>query len=183
MENIMNFLKDFLFLNLSDYENIGIELPIGAILLALSVVMIGFVFYYNYYRSSASCLCMRLLRAGAISEDKGVGLKDLRLDGSLGVKIVLRGGGELRTVIKRAGEKKQSYDEYLKASKEKGRRAEKIDLNSSRFYIAPDKKDRAERISSENHSGLTPILMSVAILAILALALLFLPDLLELLNK
>ena len=179
----MGFLKDFLFLNLSDYENIGIELPIGAILLALSVVLIGFVFYYNYYRSSASYLCMRLLRADAISEEKGVGLKDIRLDGSLGVKLVLRGGGELSAVIKLVGEKKESYEEYIKASKSKGRKAEKVDLGSACFYIAPEKKDRAERIAAENHSVLTPILISVAVLAILVLAMLFLPDLLELLNK
>ena len=179
----MSFLKDFLFLNLSDYEKIGIEFPIGAIFLAFSAVMIGFVFYYNYYRSCASCLCLRLLRAGAISEEKGVGLKDLRLDSSLGVKLVLRGGGELRAVVKRVGEKKQSYEEYVKSSKEKGKRAESIDLNSARFYIDPDERERAERISGETHSIITPILISAAILLILVLAMLFLPDLLEILNK
>ena len=45
MEIIMGFLKEFLFLNLSEYENIGINLPIGAIITVLCAVMIGLSFY------------------------------------------------------------------------------------------------------------------------------------------
>ena len=45
----MEKIKNFLFLNLNDYENIGITLPIGAILIVLSVCMIAFVFYYYFF--------------------------------------------------------------------------------------------------------------------------------------
>ena len=66
----MKLIKDFSLLDLSDYENIGIYLPIGAIIIGFCVVMIAFAFYYHYYRSSVSVICTRLLRADAISEEK-----------------------------------------------------------------------------------------------------------------
>ena len=179
----MDFIKDFLFLNLADYENIGLQLPIGAILILLCFAMIAFAFYYNYTRSCSSHLCLRLLRAGAVGEDKGVSLKDLRLDGSFGVKMALKGGGELRSVVKAVGEKKESYEEYIAASQRRGAAAEGIDVSSVAFYIAPERKDRAERLASENHSILTPIILSCALLLILALAMMFLPDLLSYLNS
>jgi len=179
----MKAIKDFLFLNLSDYENIGIELPIGAILLGFSVVMIAFAFYYYYYRSSVACFCTRLLRAGAVSEEKGRGLRDLRLDGSLGVKIALRGGGELKAIVKRVGEKKPTYEEFVEGSKKRGHKAERIDLSEALFYVDPDQRGRAERISSENHSVLTPIIISVVLISVLVAAIFFLPDLLSLINK
>ena len=179
----MNFIKEFLFLNLSDYENIGIELPIGAILFGFCIVMIGFTFYYRYQRNAVSAICTRLLRADAVSEEKGRGLGELRLDGSLGVKIALRGGGELGSIVKRVGEKKMSYEEYISATKKRGYKAEKVDFSTALFYIDPDRRDRAERLSSERHSALMPIIISAVLIAVLVIAMLFLPDLLAMINK
>lgn len=179
----MKLIKEFLLLDLADYENIGIDLPIGAILLGFCAVMIVFSFYYYYYRSTVSCICTRLLRAGAISEESGRNLKDLRLDGSVGVKIALRGGGELGAIVKRVGEKKQTYEEYISESNKRGYKPERVDLSTAMFYIDPEKRDRAEGISSENHSVLTPIIISAVLIIVLVAAVLFLPDLLSLINK
>ena len=179
----MEKIKDFLFLNLSEYENIGINLPIGAIIILLSAVMIVALFYVNYQKSCASVLCARLLRLGAISEEKGRGLRDLRLNGSMGVKIALRGGGELGSVVKRSGERKMSYDEYISASKKKGFKNERADLDKALFYIAPDRIDRARKIAAENHSVLMPVIITAVLVGVLVLAVLFLPELLSLLNK
>ena len=179
----MKFIKDFLFLDLSDYENIGIYLPIGAIIIGFCVLMIAFAFYYHYYRSSVSVICMRLLRADAISEEKGRGLKELRLDGSLVVKMALRGGGELASIVKRVGAHNPTYEEYVGEQKKRGYKAERVDLSAAAFYIDPSQRDRAARISSENHSLLTPIIISLVLVCVLVLAVLFLPDLLALINK
>lgn len=179
----MKLIKDFLFLDLSDYENIGISLPIGAILTVFCVVMIAFTFYYHYYRSSVTIICTRLLRADAVSEEKGRGLKDLRLDGSLGVKLALRGGGELASIVKRVGAHKPTYEEYVEESKKRTYKAERVDLSAAAFYIDPSQRDRAARISSENHSLVTPIIISLVLVCVLVLAVLLLPDLLALINK
>ena len=179
----MKYIKDFLFLNLSDYENIAIELPIGALLFGLCVMMIVFSFCYYYHRTAVACVCTRLLRAGAVSEEKGVSLKTLRLDGRMGVKMALRGSGELASIVKRVGEKKETYEEFVEKTKKRGYKSERSDLSSSLFYIMPDRRDRAERISSENHSILVPIIISAAMIAVLVLSMLFLPDLLSLINK
>ena len=179
----MEKIKDFLFLNLSDYENIGINLPIGAIIIVLSAVMILAAFCVNYQKSCASVICSRLLRLGAISEEKGRGLRELRLNCSLGVKIALRGGGELGSVVKRAGERKMSYGEYISASKKKGFKNERADLDNALFYISPDSIDRAHKIAAENNSVLMPVIITAVLVGALVLAVLFLPDLLSLLNK
>ena len=179
----MNHIKDFLFLNLADYENFGIQLPIGAILIFLCFGMIAFAFYYNYSRSCASHICLRLLRSGAVGEEHALSLKDLRLADSIGVKMALKGGGELRSIVKTAGEEKQTYEEYIAASRKKGAKNAKQDISLAAFYIAAERRDRAEKLAAENHSILTPVILSVILLAILLLATMFLPDLLTYLNE
>ena len=179
----MKFIKDFLFLNLADYENIGINMPIGAVLIFLTDAMIVFAFYTNYIKTSSSALCSRLLRYGAIGEEKGKKLRELRLDGSLGIKMALKSGGELSSIVKRVGEKKMTYEEYVEASSKKGYKEEKIDLGEASFYIVPEKTDSAKKIASANHSILSPVILSVVLVGILVLCAFFLPDLLALINK
>ena len=189
----MNRIKEFLFLNLEDYENIGVSFPIGAVILGFAIGIAVFLFYYNYRRSCMSCLCTRLLRAEAFSPEKARKLKDLRLDGSWGVKMALGGEGELAAVIKRVDakesacaenpepEQKENNDSKNENPKKKTKE-EKIDFSTALFYINPEFRGRAEKIAKQNNSIVMPCILYVVMLAILVLSFLFLPDLLSFIN-
>jgi len=100
----MNFIKDFVFLNLSQYENFGLSFPLGLFLILLSVGVCSISFYLNYYKSSTSALYKQLLRHEATCEANAKTLKELRLFDSLILRRSLSRGGELTSIVKRAGE-------------------------------------------------------------------------------
>ena len=76
-----------------------------------------------------------------------------------------------------------SYGEYISASKKKGFKNERADLDNALFYISPDSIDRARKIAAENNSVLMPVIITAVLVGALVLAVLFLPDLLSLFNK
>ena len=62
----MKFLKDFFFLNLSDYENFKVSFPIGAFLIAVCIASCAAVFAMTYYKRTNNAICKQLVRHGAI---------------------------------------------------------------------------------------------------------------------
>ena len=63
------YILEYFWLNLKDYENIGLDLPIGMILMGLAVALCVSVFYINARKRSALNIITALLRHEAIDEE------------------------------------------------------------------------------------------------------------------
>lgn len=179
----MKFLKDFFFLNLSDYENLKVAFPIGAFLIAVCIASCAAVFAMTYYKRTNNAICKQLMRHGAIGEDKAKTLKELHLLDSRAIKSALSKSGQVTYIVKRVGENAETYEQYMEKMKTKGYKPEKIDFDSAKFYIAEERVDDAKRIVySANHPWWKPALISVGLIAVLILLALFLPDILTKIN-
>lgn len=180
----MSFIKDFFLLDLSQFENFGIYLPVGAIVSAMAIAMCAAVFIINYHKRYTTQLLMQLMRHKATDESCAKTLKSIRLDKMIGLKSALSRSGQLTHMVRRVGETRQTYDEYIAESKKRGHKDEKIDFDNAQFYIDPQQSDRAKRlIETTNTEWWRPAVMAAIIIAIWVLLALFLPDLLEALNS
>ena len=181
----MEFIKDFWSLNLNQYENIGLYFPVGVFLVLLCVVMSGAAFFLTYYKRNTVTLYKQLLRHEATCEDKAKTLRELRLDASHAIRSALsKSSGQLTYVVKRVGEVKENYEEYIKKSKGRGYKPEKINFDEARFYIAEDKVDIAKKnVSGAEPAWWKPIAITVTMVVIVVLLAIFLPDILSAMNK
>ena len=177
----MKIIKEFFFLNLNQYENIGLYFPIGVFLIFLCVATAAAVFFVTYYKSYTTTLYKQLLRHGATDEASAKTLKELRLDASLPIRRALsRQSGQITYIVKRVGDIKPSYEEYVENSKKRGYKPEKIDFDKARFYIHPERIDNAKKLTESGGAPLwRAILICLIILSILALLVWLLPDLLS----
>jgi len=180
----MKLIKDFFRLNLNDYEGFEIAFPIGAFIFAVAVATVAAVFAMTYYKRTNTALYKQLLRHGAIEEEKAKTLKELRLLDSRAVKSALSRSGQLTHIVKRAGETPLTYEEYVASAKKGGYKTQKIDFETAKFYIAPDKTDVAKKtVYGANHAWWKPVAISVGIIAVLVLLMIFLPDVLAKISK
>ena len=182
----MDQIKNFFLLNLNNYDNINIDFPIGAFLIAITLSFCVASFVINDYKSKTAALIKQLSRHGAKSEETAKTFSELRIKNTLTVRRALMGSGQFKNIVKRVGEKKESYEEYIERtkSKNKNKREEKIDFATARFYIDPEFENRAKRIYESDNSGiLRPILISVMLVAILICLVIFLPELLTMINN
>ena len=179
----MGFIKDFLFLNLNQYNNIAINFPIGAVILFSAVCASLAAFYLNFANARSYDICKQLFRFGAFSEFSARTLKELHLDSSRYIRFILSRSGGVTRIVKRVGEKTLTYEEYLESVKLK-QKPEKINFDEARFYISPEAKEKANAmLSSSTPSIYKPIALTVFLALLLVLAVLFLPDLLSAINS
>lgn len=177
-------IKDFFLLNLSDYDNIKVYFPIGAFLVAVCIACCASVFAMTYYKRTNLAICKQLMRHGAADEGSAKTLKELRLFDSRATKSALSRSGQIANIVGRAGESAPSYEEYVANMKKKGYKPEKIDFETAKFFIRPEKSDAAKKIVYEaSHPWWKPAIISLGIIAVLVLLMIFLPDILSSINK
>ncbi len=169
-------------LNLKDYTSSGFPLPIGAVitlmLIALSVVM----FIITYRKRYTVALLRSLIRHKARDESSAKTLKALKLSDNRSIQRALSRSGQLTFIVKRVGDVKPDYEEYVKISKVRGYKDEKIDFSSAEFYISEEEYGRAETVVEKtNTSWWVPSICSAFSLAVLVLAFFYLEKLLLLL--
>ena len=178
------YILEYFWLNLKDYENIGLDLPIGMILMGLAVALCVSVFYINARKRSALNIITALLRHEAIDEEGAKSLKELSLDGTFGIRSALSKGGKLSKIVGRVGESVPSFDEYSKQKPSEQRELEKANFEGVKLYIKSEELDAAKRMfEEENASYLPPIILSLSFIAVFAIIGIVLPDLLSLINS
>ena len=179
----MNFIKEFFILNLNDYENIPFYFPIGLLITLLTAAICVAVFVINFHNGYIFAMIKQLIRHGARDDASAKTLTQLRLDKTLGLKSALSRSGRLTYIIKRVGETKPSYEEYVASRKKRGYKEEKIDFSIARFYIPSELSDRAQGVlEKSNASILRPVIISAILIGVWLLLALFLPDLLSYIN-
>jgi len=180
---MINYIKDFFLLNLDDYSNIGISFPIGIFLVALTVALSITAFIINNYKTKTAELLKQLFRHEATNEKNAKKLSSLRIKNSMTIRHALSGDGQLKELVRRVGEQKLTYEEYVALTKKRGYKEEKIDFDKALFYLDEENISRAKRIyETDNSSIVRPILLSVMLLAILVCCTLLVPELLSYLN-
>ncbi len=178
-------IKDFIFLNVKDsFQNVDVDIYINIILYVIAIALCITVFWVSYHKNYTVKMIKQLLRKNALSENGAKTLCELRLSDSRAIKRALSRRSQLSDMVKRVGDTKMSYEEYMALSKAKKLPKDRIDFASARFYIPAEKLDRARRISEkENPSLLRNILICVIIIALFIALSLFMPDILMELNR
>ena len=179
----MDKIKRFLLLNFDDFENIAIPFPVGLVITGVVLALISASFVINYRKLYTTRLLRGLLRQSAIGESGAKTLRELRLD-TFSVRHALSRSGRLTYYVKRAGESKPTYEEYVKKTKERGYKGEKIDFSTAAFYIDEEREDEVKRLLERpTDNWISPIILTFVLLAVLVLSFFFAEDLLTLINN
>lgn len=179
---IKEIYEKYFLINLNDYPNIGINLEINKLVIALTLGLVVASLLINYHRSYTYLAAKRLLRYGATDEKSAKTLKELGIN-IPSVRFALSRSGQLTKMIRRVGEPHYSYEEYIKAAKSR-KKEEKIDFDKALFYLDESHTDRARHISEGGTpSLLRSILFAFLILAIGGCLFLLMPEILTWINS
>ena len=182
--NVFRYIKEFFFLNLSDYPNIAIDFPIGIFIIILAFLICLGCFYINYYKMYTMNILKQLIRHKAYDEENSKTLADLRLTDFVYKYILRTNSGRTSSLIKRQGEVKMTYEEYIALSKKKGYKEDKIDFSSAKFYIPAERaSDAKHMVDTDSSSHLKPILLTVMVIALLVCLTMLVPEILNYINN
>ena len=174
--------EKYFLLNLNDYPNIGINLEINKLVLALTLGAIIASLLINYHRSYTYLSVKRMLRLGALNEKSAKTLDELGIN-KASVRLALSRSGQLTKMIRRVGEPAYSYEEYVKKMKSKAGTDEKINFDTAQFYLDESQLDRARRIGEAgNPSLLRSILFALLLFTIGVCLFLLMPEILTFIN-
>ena len=94
-----NFDKNYLSLNLNEYENIGMNLPIVKLLLAVAVAFIVAIIIINYSKRNLYLMVKQLMRHGAMGEESAKTLSELKLNEIRGIKRALVNSSQMKSIV------------------------------------------------------------------------------------
>ena len=180
---LYEFYNKYLSINLNDYSNIGIDLEISKILFCFLVGLIIATVIINYRRACMILIIKKLLRHEIVSEENAKTLSELDIN-SFGARLSLSSDKRLMSMVKRAGEKQYTYEEYSELIKSKNFKEEKIDFDEAKFYLNEDALDDAKKIVDvPAPSIINTILFYVLLVAIYICIILLIPEVLNLINN
>ncbi len=176
-------LLKYIFLNFEDYKNLGFNFPIGLILLFSIIAFPIAVFFITRKKNTVTFVVKQLLRHEALNEESAKTLSELRLSKIKSLRKMLFSVGQLSSMIKTVGYKKPSYEEYVKAKKEKTK-VENPNLDEIKIFISEDGKEKAQTIAeSEITPFWKPILISFVGIIIITILFICMPEILNFLNN
>ena len=188
---LYQFYEKYLLLNLSDYENIGIDLQINLVLLALSVGIIIAIITTAYSRATMQTVIKNLYRHEANSEESAKTLKALSLYEKRYIRA-LENSSQLSKMVARVGEREIGYEEYISLQKSKKDKSKQdksvgsdieVDYSMAKFYLRKSGLDRSKHVlDGYETSVLSTILSSLFIVAIYICLMFFMPSILEFIN-
>ena len=124
-----------------------------------------------------------LLRKEATDEESAKTLAELHIENNFFLKRALSRTGQLTKIIKRAGYKEPTYEEYIASLKEK-KKEEMIDFSTAKFFIPGENLDRAKLIrDKENPTLIRTILICVLIIALSVCVMMLMPSILTLISN
>ena len=172
----------YIFLNFKDYKNLGFNFPVGFILIFLSIAFPIVVFFINHKKNTVTFAVKQLVRHDAFDESNAKSLKALRLAKINSFKKMLVSGGQMSSMIKIAGYKKPSYEDYIKSKKENNN-ASKINFDEIKIFLSEESREKAETIAESEITPLwKPVLISLAGIFLILLLFVFMPEILVFLN-
>ena len=182
---MFELLKYYMSTNLKDYPNIGFDMKICWILLALTVGIICAAILVTVERNNMISLVKKLTRVEANDENSAKTLKELSLDNVV-VRLLLKSSGRLKRLVKLVGEKEYTYEEYIALTKKKKKKkgegvkeeseksVNKIDFTKARFYLADINSDETKNLTEARKSPIINTVLFCIFLLCLFVCLMFL---------
>ncbi len=173
-------------INLKDYKNIGIDLEISKILLCFAVLLILVTLFMSLKRNVMVSVIKRLHRLEAFNENEAKTLTELKFTGFYAFicRGLIRGSGRLKRLISRAGEKKYTYNQYIKLSRKEKKEYDKIDFSTARFYLKDKNSADTKNLLDSKTSSLVHTLLFCLLIVSVYICLVFLmPEILNLINS
>ena len=158
------FSENCFNLNLTKYENIGVNIDISKLLLLIFIILCAVTFIINWHRGYMSLAIKQIFRHGAFGEAKAMTLKDLGLSSSRSIVRALKKDSRLSKIITRKGKKKYTYEEYMKLSK-KDRGIDNFDIETAEFFVSEECMPLAKNI----YDNYSPSLLKTIFLCVLYL--------------
>ena len=186
-------LRYYMSINLKSYPNLGFDLKIGWILLALTVGIMIAAVIITLQRNGMISLVKKLSRCEARDEESARTLSEIGLDNIL-IRGLLKGSGRLRRLVKAVGEKEYTYEEYVALTKErkkkkKGDGVEKTteetkDNTPLRYYLSDiESSDTKNLIEARRTPIINTVLFCVLMLSLFVCVMLLMPEILNFLNE
>ena len=173
------FVDNYIFLNTKDYFGNAYDFPINIILLSLAIGVSAAICFITFHRRYTARLMMQLLRHNAIGEENAKTLAELRIKPIFFLKSSLSKTCQLTSIVKRVGAVTYTYEEYVKLQKEKGFKEEKINFETAKFYIDPEKAVNAKAINDEGEPSYVKCALScLLVLSVSVCIALFMPEIL-----
>ena len=172
-------LRDIIFLNAKDYLFTASDIPINIIVLTIGIALCVASIFIYYHKAYTVAIIKALLRREATGEDKAKTLSELRISSSFALKRALSRRGQLTGIVKRAGYREPTYEEYIALSKKERRAEEKIDFDTARFFIPEDLVDKAKLVKDkENPTVIRTLLVCLLIIALSVCFMMLMPAIL-----
>ena len=191
------FYKNYLSVNLADYENIGINLEISKVLFGLLIGLIIASVIVSWQRNAMLAIIKKLNRRGCVDESSAKTLSELNIN-TFGVRTLVKTSSRVKRLIKRVGESEYTYEEYtalLKKKKEKKEGSEKdgklplelekkIDFATAKFYLKDAcSNDTKNILDKKKNPVLNTVLMCLLLVSVYTILLFLMPDILSLINS
>ena len=192
------FYKNYLSINLADYENIGINLEINKVLFGLLIGIIVASILIGLQRNSMLILIKKLSRQSCVDSDSAKTLSELGIN-TYGVRTLIKTSARVGRIIQRVGAVDYTYEEYtaiLKAKKRKKSKEvtkdnvssidpdKKIDFNTAQFYLKDAESAETKNIlDGKSNSLINTLLMCLLLVCIYTILLFLMPAILELINS
>ena len=179
---MLDDVKEYLSVNLNEYENIGINFEINKFLLLCAAALCVAAFYVSYKHSIIVNTIKQLIRHNATDEESAKTLSELGLADSGGIRKAIFSSTRLRKMITVIGEVRPTYEEYVAAQKEKKKIAT-ADPLAVRIYIPAEAMDRAKHVYNTYNTSLVRTLLACVMFIAFAVCLIFImPELLVFIN-
>lgn len=181
--DLIRFYEKYVEINLKEYPNIGLDLPLGAILLVAFIAVLITTVIINYRRAILHLTVSKLLRYDAIGEENAKNLDALKIN-KRSVRLSLNSGGQFAKIIGIKGKQEYTYEEYTTMMKNKTLKEEAVDYRTAELFVKEDSLPLAKRIvDMSSPSVLSTVLMCVLTVAIYVIILLLSPEILTLINN
>lgn len=168
-------LKDHFLLNLNVYFD-GVDFPITIFLILMALCLSVAFFFITMRKRQMAIIIKRLIRVEAFDEERARTLVSLRIPLSFSTRRSLSRIGQLTGIVSVVGG-------YPFESDDEGKRKEKIDFTTAKFFIGERGKARAMKIAEGGvPSYLNTFLGCVLTVMLFATVSIFLPEILHLLT-
>ena len=190
------FFENYFSVNLKDYNNIGIDLPINKVLMAVFLSMCAVCIVIHVHKRNMYRLLKQMSRHCCFDENGAKTLKELGLADNLFIKKSLSSDTSIiNKIVRRVGKVTLTYEEYAEAEKrakinkrmkikeENSPIDEKVDFETARFYIPDEKQLFAKRTLENSNVSLLHTLLFCLLVIVVYICLAFLmPSLLSWIN-
>lgn len=200
---IKQYIKDYLSVNLADYENIGVNFEISKFLLVVLIGLCISFFVIDWHRGYMLLTVKKLFRHEALDEDSAKTLGELGIERSFSVRWALSHDTRLSKIVKRVGAVEYTYEEYIELMKQSKKNKKtftlgkksvdkpqdtqldsKPDFTVARFYVNPKRMSEARDIEQNYSSSVIKTAVFCLMFVIIFVGItLIMPELLSFINS